>query len=954
MTALGGSEVFKLFGTIEVGRQKFAGDMAAMEKRVTGFAAKVTQGFAKATAGIERHRGAIQSVGRGMTAGVTLPLLAAGAAALKFSTDFSGGLANVATLLPGETERVRELGGAIKVLSVESGKGLGDLTEGLYQVVSAFGDAADSEQKLQVVTKAGVAGRAGTVEALNLLSAVTKGYGDTSATAMEHVSDLAFTTVRLGQTTFPELASSMGRVIPLAQSMGISMEEMFAVMATGTGVTGTANEVGTQFRGVLNALMNPQKQMIELLEKHEYASGKAMIADLGLVGTLELIAKEAKAGGFQMIQYVSQVEALPIVLALTGAQADTFKAKLGELSDVTGASAEAFETQTTGINKSGFALAQLKSRVTVIATELGDVLAPALIDVVDAGEPVLRMIQTAIQRFRELSPETQKSALGFVAFMAALGPILLILPSFIASLGAAAAVLGGSIGVVVALVAVTTALLYGRTHWIRYWQAANQGKQILADEIQAHVELKIAIGREVQARNDLTKAQAAHWDAGEKGKEQLLKAQAAHDVAVKQLGAIETKYYRLATAAKESANAQAAADKALLDVDGEAAAAAAKAAAAKAAAAKAAEEFTTRVEAAQESVAKLKFELSLLSPATAAYAQTTEELNAATKELNVLLAPAASYMNALTKAEQEAAQTTKAWAEAQDYLWEALGGAEGVAAVEALRAANSEAAQSVDLYLANARAMEEWKASTGGFEGLTEAMVAEEKRQLEAITQTAIDQAEWFYEQLGGDEGLAQYEAAKEAADKAEKENKDRAEATAKAWELAAERIQTSLANAFTKIALEGGKFNDVLKTVWDTMKTAFVESLAAMVAAWIAAKMKMLAMKLVTSLFGIPLFGDGTIVTQPTLAVLGDKGPEAAIPLSGPVSPALAQAAAPAVLAGLGRDVQGSVIRIEDGAIRVNLSVDDLTDWQLYRLTEQLVDPLSRVLTARLAEVTA
>ena len=38
------------------------------------------------------------------------------------------------------------------------------------------------------------------------------GYGDTSAAAVAKASDLALLTVRLGQTTFPELAASIGRV----------------------------------------------------------------------------------------------------------------------------------------------------------------------------------------------------------------------------------------------------------------------------------------------------------------------------------------------------------------------------------------------------------------------------------------------------------------------------------------------------------------------------------------------------------------------------------------------------------------------------------------------------------------------------------------------------------------------------------------------------------------------
>ena len=61
----------------------------------------------------------------------------------------------------------------------------------------------------------------------NLLSAVTKGYGDTSAEAVQKAADLSFATVRLGQTTFPELAAAMGKVIPLASTLGVEQEQLF-------------------------------------------------------------------------------------------------------------------------------------------------------------------------------------------------------------------------------------------------------------------------------------------------------------------------------------------------------------------------------------------------------------------------------------------------------------------------------------------------------------------------------------------------------------------------------------------------------------------------------------------------------------------------------------------------------------------------------------------------------
>ncbi len=94
MTALGGSEVFRLFGTVEVGREKFARDMAAMEKRVGGFSAKLQTGFARVQGAIERNRAAIRGVGMALTGvggigiGVGKKLVGAAADMEKYQAEF--------------------------------------------------------------------------------------------------------------------------------------------------------------------------------------------------------------------------------------------------------------------------------------------------------------------------------------------------------------------------------------------------------------------------------------------------------------------------------------------------------------------------------------------------------------------------------------------------------------------------------------------------------------------------------------------------------------------------------------------------------------------------------------------------------------------------------------------------------------------------------------------------
>lgn len=389
-----------------------------------GEAQKKISGTAKAfdTAGK-----AMTGAGKALSVGVTLPLLIMGGTALKASMDFNQGMANIATLIPGNVKRVDELKETVKDLAVTTGKSTEDLSGGLYQVVSAFGDSADSAKILEINARAATAGLATTTDAINLTSAVTKGYGDTSAKAVQKVSDLAFQTVKLGQTDYPQLASSIGRVVPLASELGVSMEEMFGVMATGTGVTGTASEVSTQLRGVLQSLMAPTEDMTDLFTGMGYETGKAMLKSLGLQGTINKIVESANKTGTPLQKYIGSIEGQTIALALAGSQSDVFSQKLKEMGSVAGATDEAFREQTQGVNKFAFMLQTARNEIKNVQIELGEALAPVLLDVIGIVKPFIASLKGLVERFASLDEGTRKTIVTILGIVMAIGPLLVVL-----------------------------------------------------------------------------------------------------------------------------------------------------------------------------------------------------------------------------------------------------------------------------------------------------------------------------------------------------------------------------------------------------------------------------------------------------------------------------------------------------------------------------------------------
>ena len=412
-------------------RDEFSGELGGVVKKTQSSAAKM-QAVGRQLTG----------VGRSLTMGLTLPIVGVGVAAVKMSTDFNASMANIATLIPGSTERVIELKHEIQDMAIEIGKGTDDLSSGLYQVISAYGDTSDSIKILKINAKAATAGLATTAQAIDLTSAVTKGYGDTSAAAVQQASDLAFQTVKLGQTTFPELAGSIGRVVPLAATLGVEVEELFAGFATLTGVTGGATEVSTQFAAIQRAMIKPTESMTKAIADLKFESAEAMIADLGLVGSLEALIETTDGSQESVAALFGRAEALTAVFALTGAQADEFKRKLKAMAVAAGVADDAFDEVTGGVNAAGHEFNILKQEAIVLMQNLGDDLAPALREVLEALKPLLESVKDSVKWFGEQDEATQKVILGFFAFMALLGPLLIFVGNVVAAIGSIGAAIG--------------------------------------------------------------------------------------------------------------------------------------------------------------------------------------------------------------------------------------------------------------------------------------------------------------------------------------------------------------------------------------------------------------------------------------------------------------------------------------------------------------------------------
>lgn len=223
---------------------------------------------------------------------------------------------------------------------------LGDSTElmrGYYQVISAgVVDPVKSMNMLQVASRASQAAHVSQSETIKALTKVMAGFGDELGTAAE-ASDLLFAIERQGQTSFSELVPVVGDLAKISSEASVSTSEMGASMSLLTQTSGTTAEAATKYKQMLINLLKPTAEMTKAFTALGYESGNALIADKGIVQSLQMLKRYASGAGISMSKLFESSEAFMGVSALLANNGKTLADNIEAIGSAAGSTDKAFE-----------------------------------------------------------------------------------------------------------------------------------------------------------------------------------------------------------------------------------------------------------------------------------------------------------------------------------------------------------------------------------------------------------------------------------------------------------------------------------------------------------------------------------------------------------------------------------------------------------------------------------
>lgn len=362
---------------------------------------------------IESAGKSINAVGTKITASVTAPILGLGVACGKMASDFEDGIAKVSTIADLSVMSLDAIRSSTIDLSNQLGVSVSEISEAQYNAISA---GAATEKSLDLVSTAIKAAKAGFTDTATAVDGLTTVYNSfQGAVDYSTLSDQMLQTQNYGKTTFGELASSIGQVTPVANSLNVSTDELFSSIAiltknginTSSAITGLKAAYSNILKPTADASKTAKQLGIDFSATHLKAVGWAKF--------MEEIKTKVNGDADAMAKLFGSVEALNSMTVLAGAGLDDFNVCLDQMNTAAGLTQKSYEKMLTPSERWRMSLNKLKN----IGIQVGEKLLPVF-------EKITNVIGTYADKFSSMSDEQVNSIIKIALAAASIGPAIMI------------------------------------------------------------------------------------------------------------------------------------------------------------------------------------------------------------------------------------------------------------------------------------------------------------------------------------------------------------------------------------------------------------------------------------------------------------------------------------------------------------------------------------------------
>lgn len=361
----------------------------------------------------------MQTAGKSMTKLLTVPILGAGIAAAKIGGDFEEQMSRVKAISGATGSSFDQLKQQAIDLGAKTAFSAKESAAGMENLASAGFDANEIMEAMPgLLDLAAVSGGDVALASENAAAAL-RGFGLDAGQA-GHVADVFARAAADTNAEVADMGDAMKYIAPVANAMGISLEESAAAIGIMSDAGIKGSQAGTSLRGALSRLAKPTDPMIAKMDElglSFYDAEGNMKSLKDQVGMLQQAFKGLTPEQQQnaLVTLYGQ-ESLSGMMALIEKGPDSLGKLTNSLKDSNGAADEMARTMQDNMNSS---IEQMLGAFESAAIVIQGIIAPAIRGVADT-------IGGLVQKFVDAPEPIQKMVLVIAGLVAAIGPLLFI------------------------------------------------------------------------------------------------------------------------------------------------------------------------------------------------------------------------------------------------------------------------------------------------------------------------------------------------------------------------------------------------------------------------------------------------------------------------------------------------------------------------------------------------
>lgn len=371
----------------------------------------------------------IDNLGSTLTTTLTLPVLAIGTAAVTTGNSFEAQMSRVQAIAGATKDELEQLTDQAIDLGAETTFSASEVAAGMENLASAGFTVQEIMDAMPGLLNLAASSGAELATSSEIAASAIRGFG-LEASQSAHVADVFAEAAARTNAQTEDMGNAMKYIAPVANTMGLSLEEVAAAIGIMSDAGIKGEQAGTTLRGALTRLTKPTNKMITVMEElgiSFYDNEGKMKSLTEIVSMLQDATKDLTDEQEQnALTTLFGTESLSGMVALINRGSDELDEMTKSFEDCDGSAEDMADTMLD--NTSG-ALESLSGSFESAGIAIQKALAPEIKD-------LAKWIQDLVDDFNNLTDEEKQNIIKTAALVATIGPAIKILSKLSGGAGA--------------------------------------------------------------------------------------------------------------------------------------------------------------------------------------------------------------------------------------------------------------------------------------------------------------------------------------------------------------------------------------------------------------------------------------------------------------------------------------------------------------------------------------